>query len=245
MVETPLTHCPLAADDAGLAEAAVPAAFDTTIGPVSTESGPERLASVKVSELMSVQLVTVASEESIRVAARRMAEHRISCLPVVEAARLVGLVTEADFVGRVVAEGRSVDDPVSSAMTRQPLSVQADQSVLDVLTLMTRYHVAHMPVCTGEQFTGIVTQTDVIRHQVASSVFMAGDIARMKTSRDIARIVRQLPRLLCTLVDSGSSAFETGRIVSSITGAVTRRLLELAEQQLGPAPVPYLWLACG
>lgn len=211
------------------------------------DSGPvsDRLSGVAVSELMSERPFTVEPGESIRSAANLMQQHRISCLPVVEDGRLSGLVTEADFVGRVVAGALPADGPVASAMTEKPLFVDSNDSVLDVLTLMTRHRVAHMPVCSEGRLVGVVTQTDVIRHQVASSVFMVGDIGRMHSSTDIAEVVRQLPRLLCSLVNSGSSAFETGRIMSSVTGAVTRRLLELAEIQLGPAPVDYVWLACG
>lgn len=223
----------------------VTAAARNTSASVYAEAGSERLSSVKVSELMSSSPHTIDQTDSIKLGAQRMLEHRISCLPVVSDDSLVGLVTEADFVGRVVASGVSVDLAVSTVMTSQPLYVSPEQSVLDVLTLMTRHRVAHMPVCSEGSLVGIVTQTDLIRHQVASSVFMVGDISRMKSSAEIAAIVQQLPRLLVSLIDNGSSAFETGRIMSSITGAVTRRLLELAEQQFGPAPVPYVWLACG
>lgn len=209
------------------------------------EAASDRLSGVRVADLMSANPLTITPDEPIRAAARIMEQNRISCLPVVEQGRLVGLVTEADFVARVVALGRSVEEPVSHVMTEKPLFVSTDDSILDVLTLMTRHRVAHMPVCREDHLAGIVTQTDVIRHQVASSVFMVGDISRMQTSEGIATVVQQLPRLLCSLVLSGSSAFETGRVMSSITGAVTRRLLELAELQFGPAPVPWVWLACG
>jgi CBS domain-containing protein len=208
-------------------------------------TGSDRLASVHVRELMTADPYTIGPTESIQLAAGRMVEHRISCLPVVDQGRLVGLVTEADFVSRVVAEGRTTEHPVSIVLTKNPLQVHPDQSVLDVLTLMTRHRIAHMPVCVDQQLVGIVTQTDVIRHQIASSVFMVGDIVRMKSSKAIAKTVSQLPRLLQTLVESNSSAFETGRVISSIAGAVTRRLLELAEEQFGPAPVSFVWLACG
>lgn len=212
---------------------------------VPDEASSDRLSAVQVRELMSNDPYTISPSEPIQLAARRMLEHRISCLPVVEQGQLVGLVTEADFVGRVVAEGLASDQPVSAVLTNNPLSVHPEQSVLDVLTLMTRHRIAHMPVCVDEQLVGIVTQTDVIRHQIASSVFMVGDIMRMKTSKGIAGIVKQLPRLLQSLVNDNSSSFETGRVISSITGAVTRRLLQLAEELLGPPPIAYLWLACG
>ena len=208
---------------------------------------PDRLAGIYASELMTRKLTTVTPQTPIRAAAHLMYQQRISCLPVVEGESLVGLVTEADFVGRIVAAGRSGTEPVGQVMTTQPFSVTPQHSVLDVLTLMTRYRISHMPVCTGNdnRLLGIVTQTDVIRHQIATSVFMVGDIARAPTSAAISKVVADLPQLLVNLLANGNSAYGTGRMISSITGAVTRRLLELAEDKQGDAPIPYVWLACG
>lgn len=207
----------------------------------------ERLANIAVQELMVPRPLHVGVDTPIRQAAQLMHEHRISCLPVVVGERLVGLVTEADFVGKVVARGSNPDAPVASVMSVTPHTVSAQQSILDVLTLMTRHQISHMPVTFGDELklVGIVTQTDVIRHQIATSVFMVSDIARMNSSAAIAGVVRQLPRLLCSLVDNGNSVYETGRVMTSITGAVTRRLIELAERDIGPPPVPFVWLACG
>lgn len=207
----------------------------------------DKLSGVRVSALMTNELITVNSETSIRNAAQLMRSHRISCLPVVQGNTLAGLVTESDFVSRVVADDFSSTERVSKVMSTQPFSVNPQQSVLDVLTLMTRHRVSHMPVCASgsNELLGIVTQTDVIRHQIATSVFMVGDIARAPASAAIANVVSELPQLLLSLLSNGNSAYATGRIISSITGAVTRRLLELAEEILGEAPIAYVWLACG
>ncbi|NND90568.1 MAG: CBS domain-containing protein [Granulosicoccus sp.] len=245
MIQQPSIQPPRSAQAAvkGYSDAGKSIGAPTSVSRVN--AGSERLTSVSVGELMTTEPYTIEPTASVQLAASYMYEHHISCLPVVDGQQLLGLVTEADFVGRIVALGRRADEPVSEAMTENPIFVSPEHSVLDVLTLMTEHRIAHMPVCVEGQLVGIVTQTDIIRHQIASSVFIVGDIARMKSSKKIAEVVRQLPRLLCSLVDSGSSVYETGRVVSSITDAVTRRLLELAEAELGAAPVPYLWLACG
>jgi CBS domain-containing protein len=62
------------------------------------------LARCRVSELMTTDLVTVEPESDLRVAAEIMLEKKLGCLPVVEDRRLVGILTEADFV-RFLARG--------------------------------------------------------------------------------------------------------------------------------------------
>jgi CBS domain-containing protein len=63
------------------------------------------LRHVAVKEAMSAEIQTTAPDTLVADAARLMIERKIGCLPVIESGRLVGIVTETDFV-RLVAEGR-------------------------------------------------------------------------------------------------------------------------------------------
>ena len=47
------------------------------------------------------------------------------------------------------------------------------------------------------------------------------------------------------LVTQDASAEDIGRIVTAVGDAVERRLLGLAEEHLGPPPVPYCWVSLG
>ena len=63
------------------------------------------LKQVVVKEAMSSEILTTAPDTPVADAARLMIERKIGCLPVLEDGKLVGIVTETDFV-RLVAEGR-------------------------------------------------------------------------------------------------------------------------------------------
>jgi CBS domain-containing protein len=54
-----------------------------------------------------------------------------------------------------------------------------------------------------------------------------------------------LPRVFVALVRGGRGALDIGRCLSAIVDTLTRRLITLAETELGPAPVPYAWVTCG
>jgi CBS domain-containing membrane protein len=64
------------------------------------------LRQVVVKEAMSAELFTTTPDTPVADAARVMIERRVGCLPVLDAGKLVGIVTETDFV-RLVAEGKS------------------------------------------------------------------------------------------------------------------------------------------
>ena len=65
---------------------------------VATPAGTPPLEAVSVADAMTRDPVTIDADATMAEAARRMREHQIGCLPVLEDGRLAGIVTESDFV---------------------------------------------------------------------------------------------------------------------------------------------------
>lgn len=189
--------------------------------------------------------VTVPAEASIRAAARCMTEERVSSVLVVHGERLTGLVTDSDLRRRCVAEALSVEQPVGAIMTRDPHTITPEATVMQALTLMTRLQVHHLPVVEGGRLLGMFSTSDVARMQSAHPAYMVSDIAKARDAAELAWISSRLPRLQAQLVAASASAQQVGEVVSCITDALTERLLALAEDELGPPPVPYVWVAGG
>jgi CBS domain-containing protein len=111
--------------------------------------------------------------------------------------------------------------------------------------MMMERRIGHVPVEQAGKLVGIVTQTDLTRFQAVSSAELVSEIAHANTPEDMAKVTTRIPQLLAQLVASGNRHEVITRLITDIADTATRRLLALAEADLGPAPVPYLWLACG
>lgn len=98
--------------------------------------------------------------------------------------------------------------------------------------------IGHVPITKGTRLVGIVTQTDLTRVQALSSGALVGRIARAADAAAMARATAENPQLLAQLVGSGNRHDVVTRLITDIADTVTRRLLTLAEAQLGPAPSP-------
>ena len=203
------------------------------------------LLSVRTSDLMTGPPVTIARDASLRTAARRMREHGISCLLVTEGESLAGILTSRDLRDRVVAEAVDYDTPVDKVMTPEPVTLPADSLAFDALLTMTERNISHLPVTDEGRPVGMITSTDLVRRQANSAVYLVADIHKQRTTEGLAKAVAQIPQLLVSLVDSGATADNIGHIVTSICDATTTRLLQMAEAEFGPPPVPYAWLASG
>ncbi|MFW5834734.1 MAG: DUF294 nucleotidyltransferase-like domain-containing protein [Pseudomonadota bacterium] len=205
----------------------------------------EHLLSIKVGDIMTADPKTVEETTTAREAAVIMRDLDISCLLVCRDRRLVGILTTGDMGRRVVAEGRSVDTPVGEIMTPEPFTLGRDALGFDALNAMTERGIIHLPIVDRGRLVGIVTSSNLVRQQAVSAFYLIGDLEQQSRFEDLAATIAKVPELLVQLVGSGASPQNVGRIITSVTDALTRRLLALAHDRLGSAPVPYLWLACG
>ena len=203
------------------------------------------LTTMPVARLMTPDPVTCRPDTQIRDAAKRMHEGRFSSLCIADDTGFKGIVTLRDMTGRVVANGGDPSGPVSGIMTADPLTLGPQALVTDVLHLMVERGIGHVPILDGARLVGIVTQTDLTRAQAMTSADLVGRVAKAASAAEMARVTAEIPKLLVQLVETGNRPEAVTRLITDIADTVTRRLLTLAEAQLGAPPVPYLWLACG
>jgi len=195
--------------------------------------------------LMTRDPLTCPPDMALIDAARAMRDARVSSIVATEGGAVRGILTAGDIAARAVAEGLPPDTTVGRIMTPDPIALPPSALVADVLHTMVEEGIGHLPVVEAGGLVGIVTQTDLTRLQATSSAALIRDIARAPDTAGVAKIVANIPELLVQLVGARNPHQVVTRLVTDIADAATRRLLALAEAELGPPPVPYLWLACG
>ncbi|HHU09615.1 MAG TPA: CBS domain-containing protein [Intrasporangiaceae bacterium] len=211
---------------------------------------PERartsdLIDTEVKDLVAREPITGAPSMTIAEAARIMRDNKVSSLPVLEENRLVGIITVRDLAGRVLAEEVSPQSPVAAVMTADPATLDSAARGSDLLRLMLERGISHVPVLDNGRLVGMVTTTDVARIQALSTDLLTHDIAVAESVADMVAVTKALPDLLVRLVEGHQPHATVTQRITDVADAVTRRLLALAEAEFGPAPVPYVWAACG
>jgi CBS domain-containing protein len=223
-------------------EAPTPAATAAATAASNADTG---WMATPVRALMRSTPVTANQDASIREVAVRMRDAKVSSVLLMDGDRLVGIVTDRDLRNRVLAEGLDTARPAIQVGTRDPITLPATAAAFEALLLMTERGIHHLPVVEGGRVLGMLTAGDLAQRQTASAIYLVGDISRQGDVAGLARASAQVAQLQRQLAANATPAGTSGRIITSITDAVTRRLLQLAHQQLGNAPVPYVWVAAG
>ncbi|HYN68483.1 MAG TPA: DUF294 nucleotidyltransferase-like domain-containing protein [Ornithinibacter sp.] len=200
----------------------------------------------RVRDLVGREPVAVATTATVREAARVMSQHRVSSLLVMDGERLAGIITDRDLRTRVLAADVDPGVGVTEVMTADPVTGAVDALAFEVLLEMVGRHIHHLPIVDGDaRPVGIVTTTDLLRLEQANPVYLAGDVSKQTDVAGVARVASRLPQVVQALVEQDASADDIGRVVTAVGDAVERRVIALAEADLGPPPVPYCWVALG
>lgn len=219
---------------------------DTGSGTGEPSSDPSlNLMTTPVRALVKRAPITLPPQTSIREAARLMSEQRVSSVLIVEQDLLFGLITDRDLRNRVIAAGMDTSRPVADIATLAPMSIDVQSPAFDALLLMARHNIHHVPVLDGQRIVGMITATDLTEQHSTSAVYLAGDVYKQGTVEGLQRASAKIKRLQQSLAAAEATAYSTGHIITAVTDAITSRLLQLAEAQLGPPPVDYVWVAAG
>lgn len=115
-----------------------------------------------IAEVMTPDVEVLRPEETLRDAARAMADLDVGSLPVCDGRRLLGMITDRDITIRAVAEGKSADTPVSEVMTDDVVWCVDTDSVDEVLQQMADAQIRRIPVVDADrQLVGIVALGDI------------------------------------------------------------------------------------
>ena len=199
----------------------------------------------QVRDLLNRKPVLVDSGVSIRVAAQLMSAEKVSSILIVENDELCGIVTDKDLRKRVLVEGLDSSLPIKTVMTSNPMSIHADTDVDSALLIMMRENYHHLPIIDGTRPLGLVTAGDILRAQSEHPLRLVRDIYKKNSLKELLSLSERLPSLYERMVNLGRGVGQIGRMVTHVTDAFTVRLIQLAEQELGPPPMAFAWVVFG
>lgn len=121
---------------------------------------------MKAGAIAKRPVVTIQSGSTIEEAARLMAEKRIGFLPVVSSGKLIGVVSERDIV-KAIASGVPLTAPVDEIMSREVVTVNFNDDVEAVWSLMKELGIRHIVVVRGEEIYGVISIRDFLAEKIA------------------------------------------------------------------------------
>ncbi len=120
---------------------------------------------MKVKEIMTKDVVTVKSTDSVGYTLDKMRKHNINGTPVVDDDNcLIGMLVKADIFRFLIAPGHIDESPVDWVMSKELISCDEDDEILDVTKGIRKHKITSIPVEKDGKLVGIVSFEDIIDH---------------------------------------------------------------------------------
>jgi CBS domain-containing protein len=129
----------------------------------------------RVSEILEEKghdVLEIEADASVYEAVKRMVEANVGSLLVTDGSKIVGIVTERDYLRRVALEGRTDTETAVREIITSPLIVVTPETAVDeCMALMTNRRIRHLPVVDGGEVVGMISIGDVVKFKSKQQSF--------------------------------------------------------------------------
>ena len=118
---------------------------------------------IKVIDVMTRNPIFVSPDTTLIDCAKKMLDEKVGSLIIKDKKKVVGIVTEKDFVERVVAKNIDAKSTkVRNIMSREIISINPDADISEAIKKMTQKNVRRMPVVDSNEIIGLLTIKDIL-----------------------------------------------------------------------------------
>ena len=145
---------------------------------------------LKVRDVMVREVITVDENSAVKEAVDIMNEFQIGSLIVLERGKAMGIVTERDFLRRVIAGAKDVmNTKVKEIMTTPLVVVEPSMDLEDAVKLMFHSKIKKLAVVDANKLVGIVTLTDIARFQPQMIKMLKQLTTKQATPKSIQKVI--------------------------------------------------------
>ena len=117
-----------------------------------------------VKEAMRTKILTCSPSDTVKKVAKSMRKNKVGSSIVISKRKPIGIITESDILGKVVAEGRDANKvKVEEVMSTPLITIDPYVTIEDAMKIMSKHNIRRLPVVEKGKLTGIVTEKDLFR----------------------------------------------------------------------------------
>jgi CBS domain-containing protein len=206
----------------------------------------------RVRDLLSRPPVTCRPDLTADAVARLLSAERVGSVVVVDDdGAPLGIVTDRDLRGKVLAESRDPSRTSAAQVMSCPLvTIRPGAFAFEAVLEMTRRAIHHLVVVDGGRLVGVLSTQDFLMQQSAHPVVLAREIARATSVDALRPLGDRITAMVDRLVTEGATAYDIGQMVAELNDRIVGRALGFTADALADAgeeapPVGYCWIALG
>ncbi len=202
--------------------------------------GDKLIYTTKVADVIRSTPLVASQNLSIQDAARKMVDHRVSSVVVVDENNApVGMITDRDFREKVVASGKDVSSPINTIMSQNLVTVEASEYCFEALIRMMRHKIHHIIVMDGNVLKGMLTNHDFMVLQGSSPTVLVKEVSQIQSTKELEGTASKFHRVVSHLLRDGAKANNIAGLITELCEKVINSIADIIEKEIGPSPSPY------
>jgi signal-transduction protein with cAMP-binding, CBS, and nucleotidyltransferase domain/F0F1-type ATP synthase membrane subunit b/b' len=192
------------------------------------------------------ELIKCNIETSVHNVALTMTRKNQDVIFITQNDNIIGIVTDSDLRSRVLAKNIDPASSVAQIMTSPVISIQDNILLYEAVLIFNKKNISHLAVKNSKsEIIGILNNADAHKMQRNSISYLVREVEIAENVERIEKTTNKLPVLIKALIDSGARTQNITRIITSLTDAITNRVISLAIETLGPPPCKFAFIAVG
>lgn len=116
---------------------------------------------MKIRDIMSRQIASLNSDDSVERAAQLMKDYNVGSIPICQQNSVVGIVTDRDIALRAIANGEDGSNQIKEVMTPNPIVGTPDMDVHEAVRMMSEKQIRRLPIVENNKLVGMVSLGDI------------------------------------------------------------------------------------
>ncbi|CAM3666823.1 DUF294 domain-containing protein [Mucilaginibacter galii] len=206
----------------------------------------DQLYSRKVESIEYRPIVQCTGLTPVYEAARKMAEHKVSCLFVTDGQnRIAGYVTDITLRDKVIAQQRSPLEPVSSVMDNPIVSIDVEAYVYEAILMMFSTKTRYLLVQKQGAYIGFLSRNKLLSEQAQSPLVFIQSVKSAVSDEELKRKWESIPHFVNQLLERGVNAQIANQVVTTIADTIAQKVIEGAIEHVGPPPAKFVFMVLG
>ncbi|MBI9052964.1 MAG: cache domain-containing protein [Bacteroidales bacterium] len=191
-------------------------------------------------------LVTCDINTPINEVARIMTRKNCDVIFTTQNQQIIGLITDSDIRSRIIAENINISNSIAQFISAPVISVNDNILLYEAILIFKDKQLSHLAVKNNQSdIVGVISNLDIHEMNRNSISFLVREVEASENIYEIEKTTKKLPILIKALINSGARTQNITRIITSLTDAITQRVIRLTIETIGNPPCKFEFIAVG
>ncbi|NDY70560.1 hypothetical protein DO021_02595 [Desulfobacter hydrogenophilus] len=185
-------------------------------------------------------------QTTVTEAASLMERKKMNLIFIADNDKMLGVVNDSDLRKRVLAKGKDGKSPVVEVMTSPIICISNAALLYEVVLEFRKQNVSHLAIKNDEnEIIGVLSREDILEIQHNSLSYILREIEYAENVNELKKIYDKIPVLVNALMESGNKTELITHIITSVSDAITNRIVTFALEDHGEPPCRFAFVALG